>query len=201
MNNTTTIVLAAALASALGGCGNRYLSPRPTNPFIEDRVTLGDSANGKMSVLTSRADRRTILVFGPRNVCAEPPPDVAEAVYSQTVATLANKGINVAAGSTLQTALMQLTRRSQGLDFFRTGAFVNCMMHYNGVLDATEYRQAMTDLLQRSTHLTELEMANLPTILATVAQVENAQAVTLPNNYDPKAVGEGPEVPAKEGGE
>lgn len=156
---------------------------------------MGGTEAQKMSVLTSRADRRTILVFGPGKVCAEPSPDVAEAVYSQTTAELAAKGINVGVGSTLQTALMQLTRRSQGLDFYRTGAFVNCMMHYSGTMEAAEYRQAMSKLLDVSVDLAKAEMANLPQIMATVAGVTNPQSTSL--TVDPQPVA-APDAHAKE---
>lgn len=153
---------------------------------------MGGTEKQKMSVLTSRADRRTILVFGPEKVCAEPSPDVAEAVYSQTTAELAAKGLNVGVGSTLQTALMQLTRRSQGLDFYRTGAFVNCMMLYNRAIDASEYREAMTDLLKLSVDLTKAEMANLPQIMASVASVTNPQATPLTVDPPPVAASDPP---------
>lgn len=169
------VITAAAL---LSGCGNRYLSPRSTNPLLEDRVRMGDSREQKMSVLTSRADRRTILVFGKKRVCAEPPPDVAEAVFSQAVAELEKDDVKAAVGTTLQTALMQLTRRSQGLDYYRTGAFVNCMMHYNGVLGPAEYIKAMETLLDKSVAMTMEEMQHLPAMATAIAQVTKLQPPT-----------------------
>lgn len=163
----------------LSGCGHRYITSRSTNPLIEDRVRLGHSDQQKMSVLTSRADRRTILLFGPGQVCAEPPPDVAEAVFSQAVAEISTKNINAGIGSTLQTALLQLTRRSQGLDYYRTGAFVNCMMHYTGALTRDEYVAAMDKLLDESVKLTMAEIEHLPDIASSPVQVENASSVTV----------------------
>lgn len=177
------IVVASALF--LAGCGNRYLSPRTTNPLIEDRVRMGKTGNQKMSVLTSRADRRTILVFGPNSICAEPPPDVAEAVYSQTIAELARRDVSVGYSSTLQTALMQLTRRSQGLDFYRTGAFVNCIARYNNYIDDDEYLTAMQSLLTIANDLTAKEIAHLPSIATAIAQVSNPQTTPNPDTPTP----------------
>lgn len=178
MINIAKMTLCVVVLFPISGCGNRYIAPRVTNPLIEDRVRMGHSDQQKMSVLTSRADRRTVLVFGPQKVCAEPPPDVAEAIHSQAAVELATKGYKMAAGSSLQTALMQLTRRSQGLEFYRTGAFVHCMMNYNGKLGDPEYVHAMSELLKLSMELAEKEMANLPSILTTIAQVQNPVSVT-----------------------
>ncbi len=173
------IICVVSIGAVVSGCGSRHFSSRPTNPLIEDRVRMGPSGGQKMSVLTSRADRRTILVFDKEEICAEPSPDVAEAVYSQTVAELATKTVNVAAGSTLQTALMQLSRRSQGLDFYRTGAFVNCMMYYNKALTQPEYVREMKELREKAMALTEKEIGSLPLIMTAVAQVANPSATTI----------------------
>ncbi|WP_299194916.1 hypothetical protein [uncultured Erythrobacter sp.] len=172
------LICAFSIAFTLSGCGNRFFSPRSTNPLIEDRVRLGGTENGKMSVLTSRADRRTILVFGERQVCAEPSPDVAEAVYSQAAGELAAKGVNVGASQTLQTAVMQLTRRSQGLEMYRSGSFVNCMMYYNGALTADQYVDRMDRLFQETVKLTREEIEHLPEIASTILQVSNPQSNT-----------------------
>ncbi|SEH17714.1 hypothetical protein SAMN05428974_2303 [Sphingopyxis sp. YR583] len=187
------LLLASAILLVVGGCGSRHFSSRSTNPLIEDRVRMGDSGEQKMSVLTSRADRRTILVFGEEKICAEPSPDVAEAVYSQTAASAAQKETKVEFSSTLQTALMQLSRRSQGLDFYRTGAFVNCMMYYNGVFkDRAEYAAEMAELRETSIALTEKELAHLPEIMKAVVQVSHAAtaaAAAAENDGQPAAAG------------
>ena len=186
------LLLGAAIVISLSGCGNRYFSSRATNPLIEDRVRMGDSNAQKMSVLTSRADRRTILVFGPEEVCAEPSPDVAEAVYSQTAANVAAKETKISFGTTLQTALMQLSRRSQGLDFYRSGAFVNCMMYYNGAFEnEAAYVAEMAKLREEAMRLTEKELLYLPKIMEAVVQVSKPQAVDLGTNAGSAAAATG----------
>ena len=155
----------------LNSCGQREFSPRSTNPLIEDRVRLGDSTNHKMSVLTSRADRRTILVLAPGKVCAEPSPDVAEAVFAEAKAKAEVGKVKVEGGSTLQTAIMQLTRRSQGLDYIRSSSFIYCMMWYNKVIDEKDYISAMSTAFKESVRLTELEIKNLPEIAKATLQV------------------------------
>ena len=158
---------------SLSACGQRQFSPRSTNPLIEDRVRLGDTRNSKMSVLTTRADRRTILILEPGKVCAEPSPDVAEAVFAEAKAKAEVEGAGKFEGSsTLQTAIMQLTRRSQGLDYIRSSSFIYCMMWYNGVFEKkSEYVAAMDYAFKESVRLTELEIKNLPAIATATLQV------------------------------
>lgn len=170
------VILVSALA--LTGCGHRYIHSRATNPLIEDRVRMGHTDEKKMSVLTSRADRRTILVFGENAVCAEPSPDVAEAIYQQTAAKLAAEGVNAGFDQTTQTALLQLSRRSQGLDFYRSGSFVNCLMHYNGIFNREEYIAANESLLARALILTTAELDKLPAIYKNVVQVTSPSSST-----------------------
>ncbi|MAM41238.1 MAG: hypothetical protein CL949_22655 [Erythrobacter sp.] len=160
-------------ATSLASCGHRWVSPRSTNPLIEDRIGFRSTDDPGMSVLASRADRRTILIFGEGKVCAEPSPDVAEAIYQQTVAELAVKeGLNAAAGSVLQTAIQQLTRRSQGLDFYRSGVFALCLMHYNGHIKSEKnYLERYDELLDTAAKLTLAEIEKLPEIAQTITQV------------------------------
>lgn len=166
-------VMIIVAAISLSSCGHRWVSPRSTNPLIEDRVGFRSADDPGMPVLASRADRRTILIFGERKVCAEPSPDVAEAIYQQTVAELAVKeGLNAAAGSVLQTAIQQLTRRSQGLDFYRSGVFALCLMHYNGhITSEKSYLERYDELLDTAAKLTLAEIERLPEIAQTITQV------------------------------
>ncbi|MFN0046681.1 MAG: hypothetical protein ACKVOS_09455 [Sphingorhabdus sp.] len=179
---TSTLVFLSSCSLLLNACGNRYFSPRSVNPLIEDRVRMGPSSADKMSVLTSRADRRTILIFGPGKVCAEPSPDVAEAISSQAIATLEAKDVKLSAGQSLQTAILQLTRRSQGLEFLRSTSFVYCMMHYNGAIERSEYLALMNRAFEQSVALTLSEIKNLPSIANSAAQISN------PLNFQAKVV-------------
>jgi hypothetical protein len=170
---TASLVFLSSFSLLLNACGNRYFSPRSVNPLIEDRVRMGPSSADKMSVLTSRADRRTILIFGPGKICAEPSPDVAEAISSQAIASLEAKDVKLSAGQSLQTAILQLTRRSQGLEFLRSTSFVYCMMHYNGAIDKLEYISLMNKAFDKSVELTLSEIKNLPDIASSAAQITN----------------------------
>lgn len=150
---------------ALAGCGHRYVAFRATNPVIEDRVRAGSSGGEKMSVVSTRADRRTILVLDDDRICAEPPPDVAEAVSSQAVAKFAATKVSAGAGTALQTALMQLAQRSQGLEYFRTASFVYCNMFViNRSISAEQYRLFMERAAEQSVQLMEqqIEKGSLP---------------------------------------
>ena len=137
---------------------------------------MGATENAKMSVLTSRADRRTILVFGENEICAEPSPDVAEAVYSQVAAELAAKGLNVGANRTLQTAVMQLTRRSQGLQFYRDHFFMLCIARYNGDMDQDEFLADFRAARAEAVEMIKAEIEHLPAIATAILEVSKPQA-------------------------
>lgn len=188
----TTLMPAMVLASvALSGCGHRYVAFRTTNPVLEDVVRAGDE---RMTVVSTRADRRTVLIVNQDRICAEPPPDVAEAVASQTVARLSRQDIGVGAGTSLQTALMQLAQRSQGLEYFRTASFVYCNMFViNRKITREQYNWYMSQAAAEAAKLMalQIEKNNLPGNLGTV-QVTNAQSVSI----DAKPL-EKPETPAE----
>lgn len=181
------MMVLASVSLFINACGNRYFSPRSSNPLIEDRVRMGPSSQDKMSVLTSRADRRTILIFAPGKACAEPSPDVAEAISSQAIANLEAKDVKLSAGQSLQTAIMQLSRRSQGLEFLRSTSFIYCMMHYNGAISPSEYRSLMEAALEKSVMLVEAEISHLPKIAETTLQVAKSIELQLKQNQDNKA--------------
>ena len=167
---------------ALSGCGHRLIAFRTTNPVIEDRVTAGGSDSGtRMTVVSTRADRRTVLIVNQDRICAEPPPDVAEAVSSQAVARLSTQNIGAGAGMALQTALLQLAQRSQGLEYFRTASFVYCNMFViNRKITREQYNWYMSQAAADAAKLMalQIEKGSLPGTLGTV-QVTNPQNVTI----------------------
>lgn len=155
----------AALAPAalsLGACGYRHFAHRATNPVIEDVVRQDDDAIA--SVVSTKAERRTIIFKGTDRVCAEPPPDVGEAISAQALSELSTKEVAFGYGHQFATAILQLGQRSQGLELYRTGSFVLCNMYVNGVIDRLEYQAAMSQLLTVSKDLiSEQIRKGLPT--------------------------------------
>jgi len=162
------VIAVTASTLLLSGCGHRYFASRGTNPVIEDKAA-------GMSIVSTRADRRTILIESSHRICAEPPPDVAEAVSAQNIAALEAKGGSGQVGSALNTALLQLVQRSQGLEKFRTAAFVYCNMWLNGILEREEYRDAISRESASANSLIaqQIEKGSLPGTLATIQAVQS----------------------------
>lgn len=197
--------IALALAGVtLSGCGNRMFASRVTNPVIEDRVRAGHSTDRRMSIVSTRADRRTIMIFAPNRICPESAPDVGEAVSAQFMAELAARGASAGIGSSSSTAIMSLINRSQGLQQYRDAAFTACIMYVNGALTAQEYREEVRYAFDAAVKLTgqQIEKNNLPNSAATLAAP--APPAVNPDTPQPQprpkadAVENSPAAPAKQ---
>jgi hypothetical protein len=174
----TTMLLATSVA-ALTGCG-AFSSPRES-PVIEERVT--DFGLRKIGILATTAERRAVIVKVPeRLLCAEPPPDVGEAVAAAFSAYLQAEGSKLpveAKGGVARasgTSIAQLTYRTQGLQLYRDGSFFLCNMYMNGVIKDKEYEVARKDLLAASIELIKQEIPSIAAI-----KKEAATTVTPPD--------------------
>ena len=169
MRSRALLPCAAAL---LAGCGafNR-------SPVIEERVS--DFGIPKIGVLATTGERRAVIVKMPeRLICAEPPPDVAEAIASAVSGALEASGksspadVRLGGASALSTALMQLTYRTQGLQLYRDGSFFLCTLFMNNIITKDEYLMARTKLLEDCIVLIHEE-------LPLIAEIRKAQAATV----------------------
>jgi hypothetical protein len=169
MRSRALLPCAAAL---LAGCGafNR-------SPVIEERVS--DFGIPKIGVLATTGERRAVIVKMPeRLICAEPPPDVAEAIASAVSGALEASGksspadVKLGGASALSTALLQLTYRTQGLQLYRDGSFFLCTLFMNNIITKDEYLMARTKLLEDCIVLIHEE-------LPLIAEIRKAQAATV----------------------
>ena len=167
-----SMALLPCAAALLAGCGafNR-------SPVIEERVS--DFGIPKIGVLATTGERRAVIVKMPeRLICAEPPPDVAEAIASAVSGALEASGksspadVKLGGASALSTALMQLTYRTQGLQLYRDGSFFLCTLFMNNIITKDEYLMARTKLLEDCIVLIHEE-------LPLIAEIRKAQAATV----------------------
>ncbi len=180
MHRVRVFMGSAAAVAALTGCG-LFSSPRES-PVIEERIT--DWGLRKVGVLATTAERRAVIVKVPeRLLCAEPPPDVGEAVAAAFSAFLEAKGSElpvegkIGASSAVSTAITQLTYRTQGLQLYRDGSFFLCNMYMNGVIDQPTYEAARKELLAASIKLIELEVPRIADVKKTAPVSVSAPAV------------------------
>ncbi|HSE76863.1 MAG TPA: hypothetical protein VLG66_02590 [Alphaproteobacteria bacterium] len=180
MNRTTfPLVFLTGSMSLLSACGTSLFAEPKTNPVIEDRIS---NAAG---TLATTAERRLVLMplddANRGKFCAEPSPDAAESIAStfktalEGEATVKGEGQDVAAKlkaelvKNLLTSVAALTRRTQGLQFYRDGVFAYCQARMNGFMSHDEYRVAMQFLRQEAVKLIEAEIktenwGKLPTV-------------------------------------
>ena len=167
-----SMALLPCAAALLAGCGafNR-------SPVIEERVS--DFGIPKIGVLATTGERRAVIVKMPeRLICAEPPPDVAEAIASAVSGVLEASGkaspseLKLGGASALSTALLQLTYRTQGLQLYRDGSFFLCTLFMNNIITKDEYLMARTKLLEDCIVLIHEE-------LPLIAEIRKAQAATV----------------------
>jgi hypothetical protein len=172
------------LVAALSGC-TLFTDPLK-QPVIEDHTDNGWFSKDKMTVFSTTAARREVIVKFPDNkFCAEPPPDVAESLTS-SIAVAAQGSAKAQPGSpeftasieavkTLATSIRTLFTRSQGVQLFRDGLFHLCQAYLNHGIKEPEYVALYNDLLKKSLELVEKELPDMKDKRAATA-AENAEA-------------------------
>jgi hypothetical protein len=136
----------------LPACASRQFTPRATNPVIEDYVILQRSdGRERVAVVSTRADRRVIVFKKDGTMCAEPPPDVAEAILSETALNFSTKaGTSLEYEDGLKTAIQALAGRSKGLIFYRSAVSAACMARINGDIGKEEFFEEIKQARQRA---------------------------------------------------
>lgn len=135
-------ILALSVAVMMSGCGLPYFTEPKANPTIEQNFGEGYSA------LVTTAERRIVISSDaektgvPQMVCAEPSPDAIESIAASFGAeadvkisdpTGAEQSAKAAFARGVATSAGALTRRSQGVQFFRDGVFALCQGAMNGI--------------------------------------------------------------------
>lgn len=173
----TRRLLPLFLASTLAACS--AFTPPKEKPVIEDRV--GDH----VGTLATTAERRIVLVnLKNGDFCAEPSPDVAEAING-SIRAATEASANTSSGvdakvsgevaRQLATSIGSSFLRTQGIQLFRDGSFALCQARMNNNIDKTDYAQKLDRLLNLSVELIKLE---LPTLVQRAAQLAATSAQT-----------------------
>jgi hypothetical protein len=156
------------LAAASSGCA-LFSSPKE-QPVLEEHADNWFN-NAKMNVFSTTAERREVIVKFPDNkFCAEPPPDVAEALSSSLTLLAQGSASDKASGEvsarleaakTLATSIRMLFTRSQGVQYLRDGLFHLCQAYLNHAIDEAQYLEMYKELLTKSQALIILELPNM----------------------------------------
>lgn len=167
------IVLMCLMVFTFGSCGSRHVSERETNPVIEDYLskTWFDVEAG---ILATTASRRTVLMklSEPNDgvICAEPPPDVGEALAKSLAASLSVNvtppqapeiGVDAAYKKSLATAISALLKRSQGLQLLRDQNYNLCIDRMNNWITKEEYDARKKSMVDLAADLVEKEIPYL----------------------------------------
>lgn len=161
-------LIPAATGFVLAGCS--AFTPPIEKPIIEDK-SHASTKSAKVAVFSTTAARRSVLVHFPKGadtaqVCAEAPPDSADALISSLTFAAGLKAKSAQAegeakaelNHQLATAVNALLERSQGLQLFRDGAFHLCLAWQNGIIDKDGYTKQYGVLLDRSYSLISEEI-------------------------------------------
>jgi hypothetical protein len=176
MIETKTVGLLFA-TGLLTGCA-LFTSPME-QPVIQDYVgTYFSDRNNNVFSLT--ADRRTVLYVRRAAtkhgilVCAEPPADVAQNIASSVRAmaeasakdtTGRSVGASAEFSKSLNTSVISLFYRSQGIQLYRDGLFNLCQSYMNGLIESkTEFWTHYDKLIERSFALIAQEIPTAQTL-------------------------------------
>lgn len=171
------LLMISILATGLAACS--AFTPPKEKPVIEDHV--GD----RIGTLATTAERRMVLVdLKKDHFCAEPSPDVAEAINSSiraaaeasAKATSGNEAkISGEIAKTLATSINTLFVRTQGIQLFRDGSFALCQARMNGDIKDNAYATRFDALLEKAV---ELIKAELPLVAQRLTQQMISSAQT-----------------------
>lgn len=180
-----SLVLVSALSA--GGCASPL-----EKPIIEDHTHGGGGLfsglheRSKVTVFSTTAARREVLIGFPKGdpnarICAEAPPDTADAITSSLAIAAQLKAKKGAAAEgeamldlsrSISNSINALFTRSQGIQLFRDGAFHLCLAWQNGLIDQKTYNGKYDELLNKTYAL----------IFAEIPEVDANKAITAANN-------------------
>lgn len=143
-----------ALAITLGGCA---VTPSVrVHPLTANQPTIVDlDASARAIIMVPRADGKGM------SVCSEPSPDVAMSAVASMLAQvkLDNPNVDVQTKLDFQTAVIDLARRSQFINFQRESLFRLCEQGMNQNLSSEQIFVLYQQVLQTSLKLAEAELA------------------------------------------
>jgi hypothetical protein len=164
-----TLFLVLASALVLSGCASQ-IGAFYNRPVVED--TLAD----RLSTVSLSADRRTVVVAikaGDKPLyCAEPPPDTATGLKTDTDSTLKAKGAELGIKDKLETSVTVLAARNAPLDAFRTGLFSLCQFYMNGALEGKQVEPLFLKLISAY----ETTQSKLPAVATPTTKPEPTAA-------------------------
>ena len=156
-----TLLSAAVLLAALSGCA------------VNPAVSTHPIALGQPTILTTDASARGIIML-PRpdgrgmSVCAEPSPDAMLSTVAQMVASvkLQNPQVDAQTQVNFQTAVGELSTRTQTVLFLRETMYRICEQQINQNLSSDQVMQLYTLAMQTALKLAESDATKSQTKLA-----------------------------------
>ena len=167
------VLFIPVLLALLSGCAS-YFTPRP--PVVEDKVGLWHRET--VGTLATAPDYRVVYVRldEKARLCAEAPADAAGQFASTFAAALSaplggSKELSVEAKAGLAVAMKQLFKRSQGVQFYRDGAFALCNLYLNEAIEGPAYITELQELRKAAVELIKMEIPLLEKITLDPIQV------------------------------
>ena len=159
--NSLIFVALAGLTFMLGGCA---VTPSVrVHPLTAGQPTIVDlDASARAIIMVPRADGKGMAV------CSEPSPDVAMSAVASMLAQvkLDNPNVDAKAQLEFQTAVIDLSHRSQFLQFQREMLFRLCEQGMNQNLNSDQIFQLYQQTMQTSLKLAEAELTKQKSDLA-----------------------------------
>jgi hypothetical protein len=147
---------------------------------------MGSPFNESVGVLATSADYRVVYVKMKDDspICAEPPPDAAgqfaSAVAAAISASPAERPLGIQGEATLAVSMKQLFNRSQGVEVYRSGISMLCILRFNGWISNEFYEQEIMRIRHDAVELIRLEIPYLGKI------VKDSSAAPLPPGKPPE---------------
>lgn len=155
------LLLGAVAALSLAGCA---VTPSVrVHPIAPGQSTIVDlDASARAIIMVPKPDGKGTFV------CSEPSPDVAMTAVASMLAQVKvdNPKVDAQTQAQFQTAVIDLSRRSQFINFQREALFRLCEQGMNQNLTSDQIFQLYQQVMQTSLKLAEAELTKSKTELA-----------------------------------
>ena len=205
------MLLSLVLLVGSSGCGLSPFVQPEAQAVVDEHIFSNSSLFSNLPILSQDGVRalstkleRRLVIFNRKKtdegwdlkICAEPPAEAIQALQSinkleatlkkQTPAKTTVEGSG-SGESGLTTAVQSAFRRTQGLQFYRDGAYQWCQAYINNLITRKDFVEKLETLQEKAAYLIQEEVNQEGFYVGTLPQIQIEQLKKLQPSSSPTA--------------